>query len=430
MKSYVARQPIFDEYRSVYGYELLYRDSNVNTYNPLMEGDRATRAVVSEAITTFGMNNLTNDQYAFINLTRSLLVSRFPYLLAPEDFIIEVLEDVVIDEELLEKLKALKEAGYTLALDDYIGENYSHELIQYIDIIKVDFKLISREQRAKIAKNPEFRGKKLLAEKVETEEEFLQAIMDGYHLFQGYFFAKPTIFSKSSAEISSSTYIRAIREIIKPSPDFEVLSQIIRMDVNLTYKLLYRVNTLEYYRRNRVKSIKQALLRLGLRETHRWILLIVMRDYTKSKSNELVKVALIRGVLSEKISVEIGLKLYNDEPFIVGMFSIIDSILEESLPNILKDVCVSKEVEDALLDSEQNKNNKLKSILNFVKAYEVGDWETVVKFSEEYHISTDIITNHYLDAIHYADIAFSDNLNPAVSKDMLLTSYLWNNEPK
>lgn len=409
MKAYVARQPIFDRYRSVYGYELLYRDSNVNAFNPDIEGDKATRTVVSEAITTFGLNNLTNEKYAFINLTRSLLISRFPYLLIPEDFVIEILEDVEIDDLLIEKLKALKEAGFLLALDDYIGEERRKPIIKYMDIIKVDFSLLTREERRKIAKKPELKKKKLLAEKVETEMEFLQAISDGYELFQGYFFAKPTIFSKSTTEISASTYIRALREISRPTPNIETLAQIIRIDVNLTYKLLYRVNTLAYYRRNRIKSIKQALMQLGLQETHRWILLILMREYTNSNANELVKTSLVRAVFSEKMALEMGLQLYDDEAFIVGMFSIIDTILEESLPTILRDICVSKDVRDALLDS----NNILKEILDFVKNYEQGNWDFVANFLHKYNVSVEKATTYYLEAIHYSDLAFSDSFNSA-----------------
>lgn len=402
MKSYVARQPIFLPDMSVYGYELLYRDSEENYYKPDTDGDRATRSIVSEAITTFGMDHLTNNTWAFVNFTRALLLSPFAYLLPTKDFVIEILENVRVDEELIEAVKKLKEAGYMLALDDYAGQAEIRPLLDYVDIVKVDFKLTNGMQQAKIPQDPALANKLILAEKVETEADFRLAMKSGYRLFQGYFFARPTVFSKASTEISETTCVRAMREIRKPTPNFENLAEIIRSDINLAYKLLQRVNTLEYYRLHRVSSIKQALIRLGLREVNRWLLLLLMRSSTRTQTSEFVKTALIRGVFSEKVAECIGLRLYNDEAFMTGLFSMIDTIMEEDLPDILENVCVSSEVCSALLE----KNNVLNEVLNLVIAYENGNWKEVVAFAEKRKIRKEELSDFYVEAARYADEAF------------------------
>lgn len=408
MKTYVARQPIFDRDQMVFGYELLYRDSAQNCFNPNVGGDRATRAVVSEAITTFGINNLTYGKRAFINFTRALLLSNFPELLNPRDFVIEILETVEVDNRLLARVCELREKGYVLAMDDYTGTGRYNPLFEHVDIVKVDFILNTPKECARIAHSPALRGKTLLAEKVETAERFQKAMEDGYELFQGYFFAKPTVFSKSTAEISNATYMRVIREMARPNADFDRLAQIIRADVSLTYKLLRRINTLEYYRSHRVTSIKHALVRLGFRETRRWFLLVLMQDCARIKTNEIVKTSLVRGVFAEKIAQEMDLRFYDDEAYIVGMFSMIDSILEDNLTDILKEVRVSTDVQDALL----GKDNALRRILDFIIAYERADWGAVTAFLGQNGLNAGSVTDCYAAAVQYADIAFGEGVVP------------------
>ncbi len=215
MNIYIARQPIYDKDRHLYGYEFLYRDSSTNSFNPAMNGTAATRTLVSNLINEFGVDAMTGGHYAFVNFTRDLLTSNFPFLLNSRQFIIEILENVTLDNALLPHLEKIKSKGYKIALDDYVGEAHESGLAA-VDILKVDFMQTTPGERQDIAGR--HRGHvTLLAEKIETEEEFHSAQAMGYTLFQGYYFSKPVPFSKPVAQVASATSSLLWEEIRRPS---------------------------------------------------------------------------------------------------------------------------------------------------------------------------------------------------------------------
>lgn len=403
MKQYMlARQPIFDAGVTVYGYELLYRNSTTNAYDPNIDGDTATKSVIADTFNNFGEHNILDGRRGFVNFTKSLLLSSFIYLLNPADFIIEILEDITPDEEIFQRLKDLQQKGYTFALDDYIGKPNSRAFLPYADIVKVDFMQLPLIDCLQLAHSQELAGKTLLAEKVETRESFETARDAGYSLFQGYFFARPTIFSKPVLEISSSTYLRAVHELLLPSPNFRRLSTIIRSDVMLTYKLLQHVNTLQYEHAHRIRSVSQAIVHMGVRRTYRWLLLTLMRDNATLINNELLKNALIRALFCENLCTEIGLPFYQDEAYIVGMFSIIDTLVQCDLRELLDEVSVSPVVQEALLEH----SNVLYRILYIVLCYEAAQWDAVHEFASQYAMNIDTLATFYLNAVHYADSIF------------------------
>lgn len=403
MKIYMARQPIFKENKKLYAYELLYRDSEINAYNPSVDGNRATRAVLSDALTSFGLKNLTQGKKAFVNFTRELLLQGVPYMLDPRDFVIEVLENVQLDDALVERIRDLKQEGYTIALDDYTGNRKFDRLFEHLDVVKVDFQLLSKEKRSRVAQRVKSFGIKLLAEKIETEMDYQQAVNDGYQYFQGYYFAQPMMVSIHSTDVATITCLRMLHEISKVSPDYSSMAEIIRRDVNLTYKLLRRINTLEYFHSHRVTSIKSALVHMGLDELRRWVLLILIREITGKGMDEMTRLALIRGIFAEKLLEGIGMCEKSYEAFTTGMFSMIDVILQEDLANLLDDLCISEEVRRALLGEK----NLFGSMLYFVKMYEKGNWKEAEKHIHP-NITMEDAGDYYVQAVHYADLAIDE----------------------
>ena len=401
MKIYMARQPILDRQKKLWGYELLYRDSDRNSYASDVDGSYATRTLISDAVVTIGMDKLVDHKPAFVNFTRSLLLSRFPFLLHSRDFVLEILENTAVDQALLEQLKLLKEKNYTLALDDYTGNPLMEPLMDYADIIKVDFRLVDPPGRSRIARK--YRAdKKLLAEKVETEEEFLAARRDGYTLFQGFLFSKPVMVAHHSMDIASATYLRLWAELSRTVPDYDAMAGIIRHDVNLSYKFLQKINTMAYYRGHRVDSIEHVLVRMGLNEIRRWILLVLTRDIAGAGSDELIRMALVRGTLAEKVMGEMGYPGMRDAAYTLGLFSAIDEEHRATLPELLKLEHASQEFEGAL----KGERNILTQALDFVLAFEAADWDTVLSFAEEHRLESGVITSFYLEAIEYADRLF------------------------
>jgi EAL and modified HD-GYP domain-containing signal transduction protein len=403
MKVHVARQPIFNANRELRAYELLYRDKEALAYNSNTDGSKATRAVVSDAVTAFGMHNLTNGKYGFVNFTRQLLLGSLPSLLNPDDFVIEILEDVEIDREVLTRIEDLKRRNYIIALDDYCGEAKNEEIFDYINIVKVDFRLLDQASRASVAKKLLQKEITLLAEKVETEEEFHQAVADGYTLFQGYYFAKPTLFSKDTLDVASNTFLRVMRELRQPEPDFRELARIIRNDLSLSFRFLNQINSAAYYAGYRTNSLEDALVRLGLKEINRWVTLLFIRETVSKEMEELARMALVRGVFAEKLAQKIGTGVSPEEAFTTGMFSMIDAVLDNNLSLVLEDLHMSPEVKEALLGAD----NSLGRILRFTLLYEAGNWDEAFELtSKDNKIPSEEIADYYMEAITYADSVF------------------------
>lgn len=416
MKIYVARQPIFEPSGKPFGYEFLYRDSMTNQYNASMDGTAATCRLISNMLHEFGVENLTGGAYAFVNFTEELLKSEYLKLLDPRRFIVEILETVQMSDELGRQLTHLKNLGYTFALDDYDGADDRDELADFADCLKVDFMLTDPEKQKRIARR--FGGKKLLlAEKIETKEELDLARAWGYTLYQGYYFSKPVVLSRDVTQIATATYLRLWREIIRPGCDFDSLAEVIRMDVNLSYKFLHRVNSLQYYRGHRINNIKQALIRMGISEVKRWTLSILLRDVMGEKNNESAKQALIRAVFAEKLVIAAGRRQLQEDAYMMGLFSTIDPVLQEDLQELLRQLRIPKAVSAAILEQE----GELGGLLQFVKAYDGGAWSGLPQVLLGHELADENVSKLYLESVAYAERMFDDHLTaPPIEPALIL----------
>lgn len=411
MKVYVARQPIFDAKRNCVAYELLYRDGLQNSFNANLDGTIATKRLASDALTAFGLEKLTNGRRAFINFTRELLLTDFASYFHPDDVMIEILEDVKIDGRLVQIIKDLRKKGYKVALDDYIGDPQLDILLPNVDLIKVDFLLLDEDSKHKIAKRLKRFPVKLLAEKVETQEDFDFAISLGFDYFQGYFFAKPQIYVSKNSRVLHQNFLRIMRELRSPEPDFDKITDIIQMDVNLTYRLLKLINSARYYVNNEVTSIKLALTLLGVEEIQKWFSLIFLRDTGTDEPTELVKTSLVRAYFSEKIAADFRMGDRKDEVFLLGLFSMLDSIMHTPMKEALTDVPLSDDIKEALLGTQ----NVFYDILSLISAYELADWGDVERIVAKYHLSLDNISSKYIDSAQFADYVFAETSFQSIS---------------
>lgn len=404
MKIYIARQPIYGIDKKIFGYELLYRNEKYkSSCSEDIDGNSATRTLISDAITAFGLEKLTKGTFAFVNFTHDLIMSEIPQLLNPKDFIIEILEDAVVDENLINQIIMLKEKGYIFALDDYVGDPRFDVLIPIVDIVKTDLLGLSLEDRANIANMLVYFDKRMLAEKIETEEEFEDSKKKGYTLFQGYYFEKPLLLTASLPEVQNSTCINVFSEVLKEDIDFANLANIIKTDVSLSYKLLKHINTLKFYRGTEVSSIYIALLRMGSKEVRRWISLVFIREITNKQKDEKIKIALIRGLFAEKISHIVQQKKYGEEAFFVGTFSMLETLMEEDFIKILDSICVSNQVKEALILEQ----GILYYILKFVKEYEVGNVDAVMEFIDACELDSVQVAFDYMESVKYAEEIFA-----------------------
>lgn len=395
MEVFLARQPIFDTRLKVVAYEILYRSGSKNIYDLSIDGDLATTSVVVDALVNFGIRRLTNGQMAFINFTKKLLMDDLPTLFERDNLTVEILETLEVDDALVHKCKELKEKGYTLALDDFSGDDTFDRILPYIDIIKVDFQVLKSEGRRYIADKYKRMGVKMLAEKVETQYDYEEALKMGYQLFQGYFFERPVMCKAKSIQTSTYSYLEILKETTNEEPDFNRLAEIIRKDFSLTYKLLRLINSPAFYTVNVVTSINHALTLLGLNEIRKWTTLIMLRDLSSGKPDELVRVSLVRAIFAEKLAHLLGLKSRETEAFLLGLFSLIDTIMEKPLFEIIEPLPLRNDLKGALMGYQ----NAFHDILLVLKHYEQGNWDVVIDITKKFDVHYSSVSNLYIDSV-------------------------------
>ena len=242
MYFYAARQPILDVDKNLYAYELLFRDGVDNVF-PDIDGDLATSRIVEGAQINFGLEDLTDGKPAFINFTLDTIVKKYPTMMSPKSMVVEILETVQPGKRLLAEVQKLKEQGYTLALDDYEHKPVWKHFFPYIDLIKIDMRDLDKDKIESIVKELSAYPKiDLLAEKVETLEEFEWCKSLGFKYFQGFFFSKPEMVKTKNLSPAQMTLAELLYETSNEDVNLPKLTQIFERDINLSYKLLRYAN--------------------------------------------------------------------------------------------------------------------------------------------------------------------------------------------
>ncbi|MDF2857785.1 MAG: metal dependent hydrolase, partial [Neobacillus sp.] len=307
MEGFVARQPIYTAMKDIYAYELLYRNNLDNRF-PEIDGDAATTDVIINSFINIGIDDLSNGKPCFINFTENLLQQKLPTYFKPKEVVVEILETVELSQELLEICQDLKSKGYQLALDDFIlnGDNpYTYPMLELASIVKVDFRNTTAHMRQKIEELQHKYNLKLLAEKIETKEEFEAAVSLGYVYFQGYYFSKPVILSTQVLPENLQNYLILMNHLSTSEPDLNFITQIIEQDVSLSFKLIKLINSPAYHPKSKINSIKQAIIRLGFNELRKWIYILLIRGNLMGKSEwdkEMFTNSLIRAKMCELIA--------------------------------------------------------------------------------------------------------------------------------
>ncbi len=398
MDIYVARQPIFDRKMGVYGYELLYRRSNNNYY----EGDDhsvATKELVYNTFLILGFNTLTDGTKGFINFTQDLLESEVPRILPKDQAVIEILENVEANETVIAACRKLKAEGYRIALDDFVFDRKDLDytpLIELADIIKVEFPSCDKQEQIKLLNK--YNNKiTFLAEKVETRKEYKEAVEMGYELFQGYFFSTPMMVKSREIGTQNLHLIKILEELHKEEPDFSIITETIKKDLGLTYKLLKMANTIQFGGSYRVKSLLQAVLRLGIQEMKHWISIMLLREYENEENAELIKMCLLRGKVMSLLSSEFGDDQSETDYFLTGALSSIDIITGEPMEDIVNSLALSDEVKEAL----RGNKGVLKQCLDCILAYEMFDFDDAQGKLCKLNITLDRYMDLYVEGLSW-----------------------------
>jgi len=392
---YVARQPILDAGGGVFGYELLYRAAagEASCQGPL---DLASARVVTDALLTVGLGTLTGGRRAFLNVTRNVLLTDLAALLPRDGVVIEILESIRVDDEVIAACERLRTAGYTIALDDYVPGTACDALLPYAGIVKVDV-LDSRIDPARIAASlpPRMR---LVAEKVESHDVFAEAVRAGFHLFQGYYFARPSTLEAKALTGRRGAPAMLLANLHAPNATVGSIEDVIKRDGELTYRILRCINSAAFAVRQQVTSIRQALVLLGLDQVRKWASVWALAGMGRGSHPELIRLATIRARTCELLAAT-AVGDASSEYFLLGLCSLLDAMLGTSMDTAIQDLPISDDVRRALLGD----GNRPRFILDGVIAWERGEWDTAVAALRRAGVTADRLPDAYADALGWAN---------------------------
>lgn len=402
MEHFLARQPIHDRNGKIFGYELLFR-SGLDNFFDCSDPDRACSRVIANSFLLFSIEEMAGGARAFLNFTRHVLIHDFGSVLPRNHTVIEVLENVEPDAEVIAACHRLKAQGFLLALDDFIDRPEYAPLLELVDIIKVDFLASDANTRREYAARFIPRGIRLLAEKVETAEDYQMAMELGYHYFQGYYFSRPVIVSRKDIPTAKLPYLRILREVNAEGIDFRRLAEAIQVEVATSYKLLRYINSAFFELRNPVTSIMQALALLGEREFKKWITLLSLAELTIDKPTELLNISLIRGKFCEMAGSLLGYSHRNEDLFLMGLFSLLDAILERPLEEVLASIPMAADTRGALLGEK----GTLGTLLQIATAMERGEWNQLSSLTTALEIEEKRLAPLHVAAIQWTNQAIT-----------------------
>lgn len=394
---YVARQPILDVRGRIYGYELLYRKGTEKAF--FGDCELASRTVLDDTV-LFGVERFTGGSLAFINCTSETLTDDLVSVLPSDMAVLELLETVEPSAELIAACVRLKTQGFKIALDDFVWAPKFAPLVDLADYVKVDFLLTPAEERRKLLRHLRGRKLKLLAEKVETQEEYQQARSEGFTLFQGYYFCRPELIRNRKIPSNHLCHFDILRLLQREPIDWEKLSHSVKQDESLTYRLLRLINSVGYSVREEISSVQAAMIFLGEETFRRIATLAIATELNTGRPPEILKMAMIRARFCELAA------RFNscspNEQYLLGMLSLLSAMLAAPMDEITPGLPLRKEIREAL----QGEFNRESRMLRWLQAHECGDWDSCEAIIASSRIRQEHVNQCYTEAVYWADHQF------------------------
>ncbi len=397
MDIYIGRQPIYNKNLQLVGYELLFR-SDKNNQATINNGTLATSEVIINSCLEIGLDKIVGKRQAFINITTDYLLRQDELMLPKENVVLEILEDVECNEETINGIRKLKSHGHKIALDDYILSDTNKKFLLYADIVKIDIREYDEKQLAEVVNHIEPYNISLLAEKVETKEEFDFCAKIGFERFQGYFLSKPQVLKGKKVPNNKLALLNLLSSLQNPKVSVSDQENIIRKDVTLSYGLLRYINSPAFDLTREIASVRQAVMLLGIQNIRKWATLISL-GRLKDCPMPLLLNSMVRAKMCELLAQELAYDK-TDTYFTAGLFSLLDAILETSMEDVIEHLPLSDDITEALLSRDGNIGN----ILDVSIAWEENIFDQVDILNLDHKRVHDI----YLDAINFGENTLSE----------------------
>jgi EAL and modified HD-GYP domain-containing signal transduction protein len=393
---YVARQPILDLRGRVHGYELLFRAGPEAVFRG--DGDFATRTMLDNSV-LFGMDKLTSGLPAFVNCTAESLTERLVDILPPSMTVLEILETVDPTPQVIVACRKLKETGFRLALDDFIWSPKWAPLVELADYVKVDFMQLNAAAREQLQKRLKGAAVALIAEKVETQEEYKQACKEGFTYFQGYYFCRPVLLKGRRVPANRLFHIR-IMELLQHQPmDLKQIGDLVKRDASLAYRLLRLVNSPICAIRQEVRSIEAALVAVGEDAFRRIATVAIASELNANRPPEILRMAFVRGRFCELAARLCALD--PTEQYLLGMFSLLPAMLEISMVELAPNLPLREKIREALVGVLSRDS----SLLMWADRYEHGDWMRCDAIAQSYSLNQETLVRCFEEAVVWAEAA-------------------------
>jgi EAL and modified HD-GYP domain-containing signal transduction protein len=391
---FVARQPILTADEKVFGYELLFRDGAEDFFSA-SDPDAASRSTLNTSV-LLGLDVLCDGRRAFVNCTRDILLKDYITLLPSGQTVVEILETVPPDDLVVAACRRLKEAGYMIALDDFGVNDPRESLTDIADIIKVDIRATSETDAAAMVKRYGPWRCRLLAEKVETREEFVATKKAGFLYFQGYFFRRPETLTAHEIPANRLNYLRMLKAVSQPELDVREIEKLVKSEASLCYRLLRYLNSAAFGFVSEIHSVRHALSIMGEREVRRWIRLVASLGAGQNRPSDLVLATLVRARFCELLSPRI--QHGESDLFLMGMLSLMDTLLEIPMRQVLDNVPIDQECKAVLLGNPSS----LRPVYKLMLARESGEWKAVSELTSQLHLKESDVAESYWHAMQWA----------------------------
>lgn len=397
---FLGRQPILDRDQRVVGYELLFRSGNTAGAS-VTDDMQATASVIHHAFSEMGVQTVLGTQPGYINVSAEMLLSDMVELLPREQVVLELLETIHIDDTLIERCRALKLLGFSLALDDFIYHDRYRPLLTLVDIVKVDLLQHSREELQVVVSQLKQWPVQLLAEKVDSAEQAAFCHSLGFDLFQGYYFARPAVLSAKRTDPSQLALIQLLGLVMRDA-DTQQIEQVFKQHPNLTYNLMRLVNSAACGVRRSIASVSQAIMVLGRKQLQRWLQLLLFTLQSGSTyPSPLLILAATRGKMMELLAARQQHNAdYCDEAFMAGILSLVDSLIDKPLADIARELNLGEDLAAALLRRE----GALGTLLRLVESLEHPDLaRTLALLQQAEGLSLTDLTAAEINAMSWAN---------------------------
>ena len=396
---YLARQPILNSRGQVHAYELLFRSSGLENSFGNADFEVASRTIFDNAM-IFGLEELSDNLPAFVNCTAETLTGALPSVLPPQYAVLEILETVEPTPDIVAACRSLEEQGYRIALDDFVWDAKFTPLVELASYIKVDFLGTTREARRQILQQVRDSGAQLVAERVETVDDYLEAAKEGFTLFQGYYFCRPVMMEKRKIPSNTLFHFEILKELVNDPFEIRRLVPLVKSDASLTYRLLRLVNSAAFGLRREITSIQSAIVIVGDDAFRRLATVAIASELNAGQPAEVLHMALIRARFCELAAPVC--RLTATEQYLLGMFSLLPAMLQIPMDEVAPLLPLRVQIRESLRGIDLPEHR----LLAWLEANERGDWDATDAICHQHHFNAEMLFRFYAEAVRWSASVF------------------------